>query len=37
MDDDKALATARLALAGASQIVIANGLMLLGVSAPKAM
>jgi len=37
MDDDKALATARLALAGASQIVIANGLMLLGVSAPRAM
>ena len=37
MDDDKALATARLALAGASQIVIANGLMLLGVSAPQAM
>ena len=37
MGDDKALATARLALAGASQIVIANGLMLLGVSAPKAM
>ena len=37
MDDDKALATARLALAAASQTVIANGLMLLGVSAPKAM
>ena len=37
IDEDKALATARLALAGASQIVIANGLMLLGVSAPKAM
>jgi len=37
MDDDKALATARLALAGASQIVISNGLMLLGVSAPRAM
>ena len=37
MDDDRALATARLALAGASQIVIANGLTLLGVSAPRAM
>jgi arginyl-tRNA synthetase len=37
MEDDKALATARLALARASQIVIANGLKLLGVSAPKAM
>ena len=37
MDDDRTLATARLALAGASQIVIANGLTLLGVSAPRAM
>ena len=37
LDDDIDKAKARLALAGASRIVIANGLGLLGVSAPKVM
>jgi arginyl-tRNA synthetase len=37
LSDDAALSRARLALAGAVRIVLANGLALLGVGAPERM